>query len=79
MPYTIFEAVRLGGIYLSWEENLEEDERPPRSIWADGMRLKEWFDVVKKKRTEKWSGKGKPEIDDPMENEAAKGLIVGHG
>lgn len=68
----------MGGIYLSWDE-LPKDERPPRRIWHDGEKLQEWFELVNKRREEKFGGKGGMDrsIEDPVENEAAKGLIVG--
>lgn len=65
--------------FLSWEENLDEDEMPPRSIWFNGRQLEEHFRAVKKRRKEKYGGDGDGpgEIEDPVQNAAAKGLIVG--
>lgn len=77
-PYTIFDAIRLGDMFLGWDE-LPKDERPPKRIWLDGEKLEEWFVMVNKRREEKYSGKGDRHIEDPVQNEAAKGLIVGHG
>lgn len=79
-PYTVFEAIRLGQIYLSFDE-LPEDERPPKRIWLDADQITEWFSDVKRRREEKYSGGGRggwdKSIVDPVQNEAAKGLIVG--
>lgn len=75
-PFTIFDAIRLGGIFLAWDE-LPADERPPRRIWLNGDALKGWFDMVNKRREEKYGGKGGGAIEDPVQNDAAKGLIVG--
>lgn len=75
LPHPIFEAVRIGHIFLSFEE-LEPDERPPKSIWMDGEKLSAWFDRVKRLREEKYGGRD-THISDPVENEAAKALIVG--
>lgn len=77
----MFDAIRLGHIFLSFDE-LPKDERPPKRIWLDGDSLREWFADVERKREAKWSGgssKGgwDKSIEDPVENEAAKGLIVG--
>ena len=78
-PYTIFDAIRMGALFLGWDE-LPKDERPPRSIWLDGEKLEDWFNMVNKRRDEKYGGKGgSGQIEDPVQNEAAKGLIVGHG
>lgn len=80
-PYTVFDAIRLGGIFLSFDE-LPEDERPDKRIWLDGEQLTAWFSDVKRRREEQYGGGGSGKgwdksIDDPVENEAAKGLIVG--
>lgn len=75
LPYTVAEAIQRALTWLSFEE-LEESERPPRRIWQDDSKLKEWFAMVKKRREEKFGGKS-TEIEDPVQNEAAKGLLVG--
>lgn len=62
-------------VFLSWDE-LPNDERPPRTIWRNGDKLKEWFDDVKEKREREMDPK-RNNIEDPVDNEAAKGLIVG--
>lgn len=64
--------------FLSWQENLDEDEQPPRPIWFSPQELRDWFAQVKKRRDEKSGGDDSAgPIDDPVENQAAKGLIVG--
>lgn len=69
----MFNAIRFALTFLSFEE-LESHERPPKRIWLDSDALNDWFANVKKQRTEQASGKA---IDDPVQNEAAKSLIVG--
>ena len=59
----------------AWSD-LEEHEFPPKHIWADGRQLKEWFQGVREKRKREY-GSGDKTIEDPVENEAAKGLLVG--
>lgn len=59
-------------VYLSFDE-LPKDERPPKRIWTDGEALKAWFDRVEQDRERKAQGK---EIEDPVDNAAAAGLIV---
>lgn len=61
-------------MFLSFEE-LEQGERPPKSIWLDGDKLTSWFDRVKRERERKYGGG--QDIADPVENAAAKALIVG--
>ncbi len=69
------EQVRLGLMYLGWEENLAEDEIPPKRIWTDGDRLGEWFADVKRARAEKYG------LDDDkgdwVENDLVDELVVG--
>lgn len=69
--------------FLGWMENLddEEGEVPPRWIWFDDKALEEHFDAVKKRRKERFGDKkdGPKEIDDPVQNEAARDLIAGRG
>lgn len=79
LPYTLFDAIRYALIFLGWEE-LPEDERPPRRIWHDGEALDEHFKAVKKAREARMRGDGKGgsrEIEDPVDNSAARSMIVG--
>lgn len=78
LPHPWFSAIRQAMVFLSWEE-LEKEERPPKAIWLDSDALNEWFAAVERRREEKWGGKGDGagEIEDPVENDAAKSLIVG--
>lgn len=73
LPHHIFDAIRAAHIYLSFEE-LPEDERPPKRIWRDGDKMAEFFDGVRRRRNE---GSSQHVIDDPVQNEAARNLIVG--
>lgn len=80
-PHTLFEAITLGLRFLGFDE-LPDDERPPKRIWLDASRLTDWFDEVKRKRNREMGGGGgsggsNQAIEDPVDNEAAKGLIVG--
>jgi hypothetical protein len=79
LPHPLFEAIRLAFLFLSWEE-LPDDERPAPRIWLDPKRLKEHFEAVKRKRAREMSGGASDwnrAIEDPVDNEAARGLIVG--
>lgn len=77
LPHPLFDAIRMASIFLSFEE-LPKDEQPPRRIWDDGDKLKEWFEEVERKRKAKYDSDGaisdRP-IEDPVEN--AAGLVVG--
>jgi hypothetical protein len=64
-------------LVCSWEDNLEAHEKPPKRIWLDPKALKEWFDHVKAERKREAEGKGRRDIEDPQDNDAAKGLVSG--
>lgn len=72
--------MRTALIFLSFDE-MEERDRPPKRIWLDGDKLREHMDMVKRRRKEEAERGGRDssldEIEDPVENAAAKGLIVG--
>lgn len=74
LPAYAFDAITYTMTFLSFRE-LPRDEQPDRSIWLDSKALKEHFDAVERRRKEGMS----PEttIEEPVSNEAAKGLIVG--
>lgn len=74
-PYTLHQAITLGLQFLGFLE-MQKDERPPRGIWLDVDRLEEHFRAVERRREEKYGGKD-DEIENPVRNEAAAGLIVG--
>lgn len=73
LPWHLFEATRTALVYLSWEANLPKDELPPKRIWDDPEALNEHFEMVEKRRREGRDGKN---IEDPVQNEAAKSLIA---
>lgn len=75
LPYPLFEAITSACVVLSWDELLEH-ERPPERMWDSGDQLKEWFEQVKRNREAEAKGE-KRAIEDPVENDAAKGLLVG--
>jgi hypothetical protein len=73
-PHVLFEAIRTALVFLSFDE-LPRNERPPKRIWLDGDALSEWFKQVERDRER--SVRGDKHIEDPVENEAARSLIVG--
>jgi hypothetical protein len=76
LPFHIHDAIAKGLAFTGFDE-LPSEERPPRSIWLDAEKLKEWFDAVEKRRKEQFGGSDRPAIEDPVDNAAAKDLIVG--
>jgi hypothetical protein len=74
LPHALFHAIRLAGTFLTFED-LEERDRPPKRIWLDGERLRDWFDEVRRRRTAEARGESR-EIEDPVQNQAALDLIA---
>jgi hypothetical protein len=79
VPHHIFAAIKNGLVYLSFEE-LPDEEKPPKRIWTDPQKLNEFFKKVDENRKAQYGGGGRSDlgpIENPVENEAAKLLIVG--
>jgi len=77
LPWRWFEAIRLAMYFIGFDE-LPDDERPPRRIWLDSEQLQSWFTQVKADRDRKYGTDSKTgAIEDPKENAAARGLVVG--
>lgn len=75
LPHSLFEAIRMAAVFLSFDE-LDADEQPPKRIWLVADKLAEWMDAIAAKRRTGASGMNQ-EIEDPVQNRAAEGLIIG--
>jgi hypothetical protein len=75
-PHSLFDAIRQALIFLGFQD-LPNEERPDRKIWHNADALKEHFEAVKKRWEEKMDPDGKGEVEDPVDNAAAKGLLIG--
>lgn len=75
MPYTVHDAINRALTILSWEE-LPLDERPPHAIWNDPEELQAHFKRVQRERDRKYGTGDSDDIDDPVQNDAAKALLV---
>lgn len=73
-PYNLVNSITMGLGYLGFEEHSLED-RPPKRIWEDPEKLKAHWAAVRKRW--KNEGGGEEAIEDPIDNAAAAGLIVG--
>lgn len=79
-PYHLFDAIQMALQFLSWIENLDEDEVPPRHIWFNEQELEVHFKAVKKARKEKYGADDDDapgEIEGAVHNDAARRLLVG--
>lgn len=71
LPYKLFEAIRDGMTFLSFEELLEH-ERPPKRLYDQPEKLNAWFKEIRRRQRQ---DRDHAPIDDPVQNEAAKDLI----
>lgn len=78
-PYTLIDNIAFALTVLRWRENLEEHEMPPRRTWRNPEQLKDWFAAVKRNRKREMEGDSSDgsRIEDPVQNEAARSLLVG--
>lgn len=74
LPHSLFEAIRMAALFLGFEE-LDADEQPPKRIWLVPDKLSAWMDAVNAKR--RAGGSAADAIEDPVQNMAARDLIVG--
>lgn len=77
LPYRLFEAIQMALMVCGWQDNLEEKEQPPKSIWLNARKLRDHMENVRRNRKREMEGKGSHDIEDPVDNEAARDLIVG--
>jgi hypothetical protein len=76
LPATLFDAVRLGLGLVKMQENVPEEDMPPRDIWMEPDLMKEHFAAVKKRRDDEARGENN-QIDGPVEkNRLVDELLV---
>jgi hypothetical protein len=61
LPWNFVAAWQQAITILNWQENLPEEDMPPKSIWRDGDLLEAHFKKIKAK----WRGKDEGEFDSP--------------
>ena len=52
-PHTLHEAILTALRILQYEE-FPKDERPPKRIWLDGDKLKDWWEEIERQREAKY-------------------------
>jgi len=73
LPYALADMLHQALTYLGFEE-FDADEQPPRRIWEDPRKMREWFKEIRRKRKREVGGSDE---SDMVQNDAAKALIVG--
>jgi len=75
LPYILFDSIRYAMLFASFDDNLDLDERPPKRVWLDNDKLKAHMEWVRRKRDREMKGESaKKEIEDPVDNDLAKGI-----
>jgi hypothetical protein len=75
VPHTIFRAIHHALDVLTWRENLlRGEEEPPKRIWLDPEKLREYFEDLDAARQRQDRS---ADIEDPVDNDAASLLING--
>jgi hypothetical protein len=77
-PYPFFEAIKTATVFLSWQENMDKKDVPPKRIWFNGKALDAHFKAVDRRREAEAKGQGNDEgWDGEMkQNDAASMLLV---
>lgn len=57
-PHSLVGLLKTTMVFLSWQDNLPNDEMPPRRIWLNEKKLKRFFKDMDKKREAEMKGKG---------------------
>lgn len=56
LPADLASAISHAFLILNWQENLPEDEMPPRWMWHLDWELEQWFEEVDLARKSKYGG-----------------------
>jgi hypothetical protein len=71
LPFTLHLAIKLALYFLSFEEIMDAQDKPPKRIWLNGPKMEEWWRVVKDRHS---SGQ---EVAAMPQNEALKEAFPG--
>jgi hypothetical protein len=71
LPFTLHLAIRQALYFLSFDNILEEADRPPKHIWLDAEKMTQFWQAVEQRR------KGDREIAEMPQNEALKEIFPG--
>lgn len=74
LPYTIHDAIISALMFLTFDE-LPDNERPPKTIWLNGEKMKAHWAEVKRMRKAEAEGHGDP--GDMTKNALKDKLLVG--
>lgn len=66
VPADLAMVIDHGFKILSWQENLQEEEMPPKWMWHLDWELEKWFEEVDVLRKAKYSGQADDREEVPM-------------
>lgn len=75
LPYNIWNSVRHALGFLGFDE-LDKDERPPRSIWLDGREMRKHWRQVEATRKVKFGGKADRYADEGIEGDVEENAAM---
>lgn len=74
-PHDLVAAVAFAQRILNWQENMLDEDRPPRWMWFCDHDLDDWFEALRFKRLQNNGGSSDSEPEGPMiQNELTRGL-----
>jgi hypothetical protein len=71
LPHTIHRAIRMALYFLSFDNIIEPQDKPPKYIWLNGEKMEQWFQAVKERAK---SDKG---VNEMPQNETLKEMFPG--
>lgn len=78
LPYPVFDAIHMALSFLSFED-LPTEDRPARHIWLNPDAMDEHWEMVKRRREDRYKSGGSTyaeddDIDDPVQSDLTDGL-----
>lgn len=73
LPHTLHRAIRMALYFLSFDNIIEKEDKPPKRIWLDGEKMEEWWRQVEARRE---SPDGR-EVSKMPQNELLKEMFPG--
>lgn len=71
LPYTIHVAIKSALYFLSFENLMHQEDRPPKHIWLDGEKMEQWWKAVTARREQPH------EVAEMPQNEALADIFPG--
>ena len=73
LPHTIHRAIRMALYFISFENIMHKEDKPPKHIWLDSERMEAWWAAVDERRENAMSR----EVSQMPQNDALKEMFPG--